>query len=63
MNAVSAATEKSVDELPPLYEAIDPDALEALFVTHDTAGRVKFQYAGTIVTVYADRTIDISSSN
>lgn len=43
------------DALPPLYEAIEPDALEALFDhTTETTGSellVQFSYAGYTVTV------------
>ena len=61
VNAVSAATKTPVNELPPLYQVIDPDALDMLFSGSDTDGFVEFQYAGRTVTVSADRTIDVSS--
>ena len=62
VRAVSAATETPVDELPPLYHVVDPDALEMLFSDYDTDGSVEFQYAGRTVTVLADRTITISTA-
>lgn len=37
-------------ELPPLYESVDPDALDA-FVRGTADGRVEFRYAGYAVTV------------
>lgn len=37
-------------ELPPLFDAVDPDALEALFADH-RIGTVEFPYAGYTVTV------------
>jgi len=61
VNALSAATETPADELPPLYRVIDPDALDVLFSGCDTDGSVEFQYAGQTVTVFADRTIEVSS--
>lgn len=36
--------------LPPLYDAIDPDALDKIF-RGDLPGRVSFPYAGYEVTV------------
>lgn len=46
-------------ELPPLYESINPDALDHLFESTDAAdrhatGRLTLQYAGFLVTVHAD---------
>lgn len=63
VNTVSDATEMSVAELPPLYDAIDPDALDALFFSRDTDGYVEFQYAGHTVTVSADRTMEVIPSD
>jgi len=60
VDAVSAETQMPVDELPPLYDVIDPDALDVLFDADDTDGSVEFQYAGRTVTVFADRTITVS---
>lgn len=37
-------------ELPPLYESIDPDALDALF-RGDADGRITFTYNGYTITV------------
>lgn len=57
------AEQRGVDpvELPPLYESIDPDALETLFAPAGTrsrnAGRVTFEYAGCRVTVGTDGTV------
>ncbi|WP_433634804.1 HalOD1 output domain-containing protein [Halomicrococcus sp. NG-SE-24] len=55
------AAQKNVDStsLEPLYEAIDPDALEDLFAPHfdgtsRTTGRVVFAYSGYRVTVTSD---------
>ena len=59
VEAVAAATDVDVDELPLLYEAIDPDALDALFApkhagTPRVPGQVRFTLAGCEVTVTAD---------
>ncbi len=55
----SVAAHKGVDEvaLPPLYEALDPDALDALFTT--AGGRVRFDYAGCTVEYASDGGVDV----
>lgn len=45
-------------ELPPLFEYIDSDALDA-FVRGLERGSVTFHYAGRTVTVDSDGSIDI----
>ena len=71
MRVVDAvATRAGVDPAslsPPLYDAIDPDALDAL-VESDPKGRqspptVRFHYAGYAVTVDGDGTVDVSSTD
>ncbi|GAA0238725.1 HalOD1 output domain-containing protein [Haladaptatus pallidirubidus] len=63
--ATIAETDKrSVDELKPLYEVIDPDALNALFGPHAdgssrTVGEISFEYAGYWVTVSSNYVIEI----
>lgn len=61
------ASRKSVEPAsvePPLYEVVDPDALDSLFTGTDsttrTKGRVKFDYAGYQVIVSADHAISLS---
>ncbi|MFC6825824.1 HalOD1 output domain-containing protein [Halopelagius fulvigenes] len=61
VEAVSAATDVPAVELPPLYWAVDPDALNALFSAPDANGEITFRYAGCDVTVRADRTVDVST--
>lgn len=57
--AVAAVTGESATTLPPLFDAIEPDALDSL-VAHarrkGSAGdhRISFSYAGFDVTVRAD---------
>jgi hypothetical protein len=60
--AVSDATDRPPLELDPLAEALDPDALDALFADRRTSGRVSFLYAGRSVTIAADRTVTVSPS-
>ncbi|WP_277542716.1 HalOD1 output domain-containing protein [Haloarcula laminariae] len=54
-------------ELDPLYDSIDPDALDALFATApsgpDRIGlRVSFRFAGYRVTVSGDGSVDIADA-
>ncbi|WP_336134879.1 HalOD1 output domain-containing protein [Natronomonas amylolytica] len=66
--AVSKVTETPVEELQPLYDVVDPDALDELFDRmSDTEsatqkGHLRFGYEGCDVTVYADgRTVALLS--
>lgn len=43
----------------PLYDALDPDALDALFRTG--GGYVTFSYHGYVVTAFANGTVDIDT--
>jgi hypothetical protein len=45
-------------ELPPLYEELDPDALDALIASMED-GQVSFQYAGYPVTVTGENEITV----
>lgn len=56
----AVATAEETDPLalePPLYDAVDPDALDALFQSPRVAGRMAFRYLGRTVTVHADRRV------
>ncbi|MDF9747905.1 HalOD1 output domain-containing protein [Natrinema salsiterrestre] len=52
-------------KLPPLYEAIDPDALERLFASKkdgaERSGRVEFQYNGYTVIAEFDEELRITT--
>ncbi|WP_339104716.1 HalOD1 output domain-containing protein [Haloterrigena salinisoli] len=60
------ASERGVEptELPPLYESLDPDALDALFAPTRTGGprrgRLEFTYAGHEVVVECGSDLEIS---
>jgi hypothetical protein len=57
-SALAAREDVRVDELsPPLYDVIDPEALEELF--RDTSGRVTFEYRDYEVTVDDEYTVEI----
>ena len=63
VNAVAHEKGVSTDELAPLYETIETDALNALFAPlseDDRNGHVRFQYEGYTVTVHSNGTVDIS---
>ncbi|MFC7213042.1 HalOD1 output domain-containing protein [Saliphagus sp. GCM10025334] len=55
LDGVTALEDTDPLELPPLYDVVDPDALEAIFSTTVSGatrvGRVEFPYAGHTVTV------------
>jgi hypothetical protein len=58
VSALAAAENVRADELtPPLYDVIDPEALENLF--RNTSGRVTFEYDEYHVTVDDDHTVEI----
>ncbi|MFH5800945.1 HalOD1 output domain-containing protein [Haladaptatus sp. CMAA 1911] len=61
--AIAARDGPDMNDCPPLYEAIDPDALDALFAPlhreTDRHGKVMFEYCGYRVSVHADRTIEL----
>ncbi|WP_226008399.1 HalOD1 output domain-containing protein [Natrinema salinisoli] len=51
IKAVAEATDSDPLDLPPLREAINPDALNTLFDRSETSSQVRFQYAGFEVIV------------
>lgn len=63
--AIAARDGPDTGECPPLYEAIDPDALDKLFAPlhrePERHGKVIFEYCGYEVTVHADRTVELES--
>ncbi|MXR20340.1 HalOD1 output domain-containing protein [Halobacterium bonnevillei] len=56
---VSANAGCDVVELPPLYDAIDPEQLDSLVETM-TDGAVSFRYTGHDITVTSDGTVTLS---
>ena len=60
----TVAEVKDVDPLevtPPLYEVVDPDALESLIINDRTLGKVIFNYSGCEVSVFSDGYISVKS--
>ncbi|ELY58925.1 HalOD1 output domain-containing protein [Natronolimnohabitans innermongolicus] len=62
----AVATKRGVEptDLPPLYEWIEPDALDSLFEPTRTAGprcgRLEFVYAGHEIVVERDETLELT---
>lgn len=63
IEAVSFVTGKDSEALSPLHEAVDPDALEALFENRDTTGAVVFEYEDLEITVSNTGEIIIEQQN
>ena len=51
VQALGAVTNTPPEELPALYDSVDPDGLDALFRGRDTDGEVRFEHAGYRITV------------
>jgi hypothetical protein len=62
--AVAEATGVDPLDLDPLYDCVDPDALDALFDSgdglDDLTGSFEFTYAGCDVTVNADQRVVVT---
>ena len=65
--AIAERKQSEWSDCPPLYDVIDPDALEKLFAPTQAGterhGTVTFQYCGYQVTVNSDRTVDLDPIN
>ena len=61
IDVVSAIQDVEPADLPPLYGAVDPDALDSLCANEDLGAHptVRFDYEGLIVTVSASNTITV----
>jgi len=46
---------------PPLYEVINPEALESLFANGQALGKVIFNYNGHEVSVFSDGYVSVKS--
>ncbi|WP_123537242.1 HalOD1 output domain-containing protein [Halosimplex salinum] len=61
----AVAAHRNVDPmaLPPLYEVLDPDALDALFRSPDgEQGTATFEYADCTVVYSSDGSVDVRDS-
>lgn len=64
--AVAEAHSTDPTELPPLYDAVDPDALDALFDRgnygeRENPGRVVFMFADCEVVVHSDGEVTVTA--
>lgn len=65
VDAVASVLDAEPTDLSPLYEVIDPDALNRLYAptpNHQTrpgGGRLTFSYNGCLVTAYWDGAVEI----
>ncbi|MFO7927219.1 MAG: HalOD1 output domain-containing protein [Halobacteriota archaeon] len=67
IETVSAAADREATELEPLYDAIDPDALNALVrsevpTDHDATVEISFRFAERRVTVHNTGEIEVRST-
>ncbi|MFC6716148.1 HalOD1 output domain-containing protein [Natrialbaceae archaeon GCM10025810] len=64
VTAVADAADEDTLDLPPLWDVVDPEALDALFAPMKTgasrAGRVEFDYYGYRVRVDAGESTTVS---
>jgi len=64
VSAVAESKGVAPVDLPPLYNAIDVDALSALFAPTSSedrdSGQASFEYAGRAIDVNADGTVAVS---
>lgn len=58
---VADTIDTSVLDLPPLYEVLNPEALDALLAADDVT--VSFTYCGHRVTVSSDDSISVTDSH
>lgn len=62
----SVADAKGIEptELPPLYDTLDPDALDSVFAASSVVrGKVIFEYEGFLVTVTDDDQVVVEESD
>lgn len=57
---IADATDRDACELPPLYEAIDPEALDSAIETMSN-GEVSFDYVGYEVTINSNGEISLTA--
>lgn len=53
ISALAAATNTDPEEMVPLYQSIDPDALNTLFARTSQEARVEFEHEGSRVEVHS----------
>lgn len=61
--AVAESVGTAPTELPPLAEAIDPEALDDLFASAGQDTRLTFTYDGVQVTLEADEVVTVETAS
>lgn len=59
LRAVAAVSGTELTDLPPLYHAVSPGDLNAIFQSDRAWGRLRFRYNGYVVDVDAQGTVAI----
>lgn len=59
VQVIASLDNSSPDELPPLHDVVDPDALETLLTTADHPLSITFEYHTYRVTVSSDGSIRV----
>ena len=64
VSAVADVEQTAPVELPPLYDAIDPEVLNTLFTARSDAGldQVTFQYAGYTIVIQKSGEVQVRSA-
>lgn len=63
INLIEVATGKEHDTMEPLFEVVDPDALENLFPPrNEQTARVEFRYRGCKVTILSDGEVSVTAT-
>lgn len=63
IEALADATGADAHELEPLYNVVDPEALDRLFNSSSNADvRVEFEYDGSLVGVRSDGTVTVDGT-
>ncbi|OLZ42489.1 hypothetical protein A6E15_16640 [Natrinema saccharevitans] len=63
IDALADATNTDASELEPLYDVVDPEALDQLFQSGSGADvRVEFEYYGMLVEVRGDGTVTVDGT-
>jgi hypothetical protein len=60
VETIAAQTGRDPTELPPIYDAIDPDALSRFVESTDSTASIEFHYCGNEVTVSGSGAVDIA---
>lgn len=55
---IAAYSNRTIDDFPPLFSSVDPDALDAIVDSMDE-GRVSFSHADHVVTVTSEGAVSI----